>query len=113
MFLKHQKHSTEEELVESFIEKLIIPNRDLIISTVEIYLNNELINKDIKHNLLANLIICFNMQMVTSESVYNHYKQESPDKYIAKIMECKVLYFEIVTFIIIHEVVICLINDKN
>ena len=43
-------------------------NWDLVNQTVEIYLNNELINKDIKHNLLTNLIICVNLQKEISKA---------------------------------------------
>ena len=45
-------------------------NWDVVNQTVEIYLNNELNNKDIKHNLLTNLIICVNMQKEISKAEY-------------------------------------------
>ena len=46
--------------------------------------NNELINKDIKHFLLTNLIICVNMQKEISKAEYLAGRQHSPDKYFSE-----------------------------
>lgn len=73
-------------------------NWDLVNQTVEIYLNNELINKDIKHNLLTNLIICVNMQKEISKAEYLAGRQHSPSEYFSEIMENKLMYFKIEKF---------------
>ena len=61
-------------------------------------MNNELINKDIKHNLLTNLIIGFNMQKVISKVEYLSGKQHSPDKYFSEIIGGKLSFFRIEPF---------------
>ena len=58
-------------------------------------MNNELINKDIKHNLLTNLIICVNMQKEISKDEYLAGRQHSPSEYFSEIMENKLMYFKI------------------
>ena len=73
-------------------------NWDLVNQTVEIYLNNELINKDIKHNLLTNLIICVNMQNEIKKDEYLVGRQHSPNEYFSEIIEGKLMYFKIVKF---------------
>ena len=73
-------------------------NWDLVNQTVEIYLNNELINKDIKHNLLTNLIICVNMQKEISKAEYLAGRQHSPCEYFSEIMGGKLMYFKIEKF---------------
>ena len=54
----------ENPIFNTYDGDLRYPDWDLIIQTIEIHLNNERIHKDIKHNLLANLISCVNMQAV-------------------------------------------------
>ena len=73
-------------------------NWDLVNQTVEIilYLNNELINKDIKHNLLTNLIICANMAKVIDKAEYRVGSVHSPSVYISDIIGGKLVYFKIV-----------------
>jgi len=78
-------------------------NWDLVNQTVEIYLNNELINKDIKHNLLTNLIICAHMQKEISKAEYLAGREHSPNEYFSEIIGGKLTFVKIEKFIIIQK----------